>query len=80
MFSLSKLLALAAIIAAVWFGFRFVGRLDEARKRKLAEEKSRPGSPKADQRTAAKDEGVVDLVRDDRTGEYVAKENRDDRA
>ena len=37
MFSISKALALIAILTAVWFGFRLIGRLDEARKRKLAE-------------------------------------------
>lgn len=30
--SLSKLLVLVAIVAAVWFGFRLVGQLDKARK------------------------------------------------
>ncbi len=31
-FGITKLLVLAAIIAAVWYGFRLVGRLDAARK------------------------------------------------
>ena len=31
-FSIQKLLVLAAIIAAVWYGFKFIGRLDQARK------------------------------------------------
>ncbi|MDF2095130.1 hypothetical protein [Aquibaculum arenosum] len=30
--SLTKLLVLAGIILAVWYGFRFVGKLDAARK------------------------------------------------
>ncbi len=30
-FSIQKLLVLAAIIGAVWYGFRFVGRLQQAR-------------------------------------------------
>lgn len=30
--SLSKLLVLVAIIAVVWFGFRLISRLDQARK------------------------------------------------
>jgi uncharacterized protein len=30
--SFSKLLVLAIIVAAVWFGFRLIGRLDKARK------------------------------------------------
>ena len=31
-FSLQKLLVLAAVIAAVWYGFKFVGRLQDQRK------------------------------------------------
>jgi len=31
-FSIQKLLILAAIIAAVWYGFKYIGRLDESRK------------------------------------------------
>ena len=31
-FSLQKLLVLATIVAAVWYGFRWVSRLQEARK------------------------------------------------
>ena len=31
-FSVQKLLLLAAIIGAVWYGFKLVGRLDQARK------------------------------------------------
>ncbi len=45
--SLQKLLVLAAIIAAVWYGFKFVGRLQDARE---AEQKLRAGGtrqPKA---------------------------------
>ncbi len=31
-FSISKLFVLAAVLAAVWYGFKFFGRLDTARK------------------------------------------------
>lgn len=34
-FSLSKLLVLILIIAAVWYGFKWAGRLDQARKERL---------------------------------------------
>ncbi len=50
--SLQKLLVLAAIIAAVWYGFKFVGRLQDARE---AEQKLRAGGsrqPKARWRRA----------------------------
>ncbi len=32
MFSLQKLVVLAAVLAAVWYGFKFIGRLDKARR------------------------------------------------
>ena len=35
-FSLSKLLVLVSIVAAVWYGFKFIGRLDKARQAKAA--------------------------------------------
>lgn len=35
LFSFNKILMLIAILAAVWYGFKLVGRLDRARKRKL---------------------------------------------
>lgn len=31
-FSIQKLIVLAAVIAAIWYGFKFIGRLDKARK------------------------------------------------
>ena len=31
-FSLSKIVVLAAIVVAVWYGFKFIGRLDKRRK------------------------------------------------
>jgi hypothetical protein len=34
-FSLSKLLVLILIIAAVWYGFKWVGKLDKARKERM---------------------------------------------
>ena len=46
-FSLQKLLVLAAVIAAVWYGFKFIGRLQDARE---ADQKLRAGGtrqPKA---------------------------------
>ena len=36
-FGFSKLLVLAAIVLAVWYGFKFVGRLDKRRKEEAAE-------------------------------------------
>ena len=34
-FSLQKLLVLALIVAAIWYGFKWVGRLDKERKERL---------------------------------------------
>ena len=34
-FSLQKLLVLAAIVMAVWYAFKFIGRLDQRRKREI---------------------------------------------
>ncbi len=34
-FSLPKLLVLAAILTAVWYGFKFIGRLDQERRGSL---------------------------------------------
>ena len=34
-FSLQKLLVLAAILGAIWYAFKFIGRLDQRRKRAL---------------------------------------------
>ena len=41
-FGLGKLLILVIVVAAVWYGFKFVGRLDRKRKREIEGEKSKP--------------------------------------
>ncbi len=45
MFGLSptKILLLALIIAAIWYGYKWVGRLDRERKAKLREDRSDGG-------------------------------------
>lgn len=78
MFSLSKIMALAAILAAVWYGFRLVGRLDEARKRKAAATARNQPARSAEQRSEEQADGVLDLVKDER-GNYVARDDRNDR-
>lgn len=60
-FSLSKLLVLILIVAAVWYGFKWVGRLDRVRKERLRESGSRPG-----------DGGSRDLIECKACGTYVA--------
>ncbi|NQW11884.1 MAG: hypothetical protein HQ481_18635 [Alphaproteobacteria bacterium] len=79
-------MALIAILGVVWYGFKLVGRLDKARREKVAsggsharDRAERPGA--AEQETpSAPANGVVDLVKDEKTGAYVTKEHRDHRA
>ncbi|MFX4223878.1 MAG: hypothetical protein ACMVO3_24690 [Thalassobaculum sp.] len=85
MFSITKLVALAAILGAVWFGFRLIGRLDAARKAKVNQANAGPGQDESHRDRAGREgsrgrDDVVDLVRDERTGEYVTRDRRDDRA
>jgi hypothetical protein len=83
MFSISKILALLAILAVVWYGFKLVGRLDDARRRKTAarttERRAEPEVDRPGGGAGGRTEKVVDLVRDE-TGAYVAQEKRDDRS
>ena len=77
MFSISKALALIAILTAVWFGFRLIGRLDAARRQKVERPGPGPARP-TPAATGGEDDGVLDLVKD-KSGNYVAKSPRDDR-
>ncbi len=42
--SFTKLLVLAAVLAAVWYGFKFVGRLDKQRKEEARLQKKAPAA------------------------------------
>lgn len=82
MFSISKLVTLAIIIAVIWFGFRLIGRLDAARKAKAKAAPEAGGHPRPDRGQATGTQGgndVVDLVRDEHTGEYVTRDRRNER-
>ncbi|HEV2546324.1 MAG TPA: hypothetical protein VGU20_03225 [Stellaceae bacterium] len=68
-FSLTKLVLLAVVIAALWLGFRYMSRVDAIR-RSLRGELSRRRASGA---TPAKD--VEDLVKCARCGAYVAARN-----
>ncbi|WP_028467280.1 MULTISPECIES: hypothetical protein [Nisaea] len=73
MFSIQKIFVLVAVITAIWYGFKLVGRLDAARKQKLKEAARGNGAGAPD--TAKKDD-VVDLVQNE-DGTYVTtKKNR----
>lgn len=56
-FGLGKLLVLAAIVAAVWYGFKFIGRLQEVQR-----DQQRMGAKKPPRRKAGKPEAVEDTV------------------
>jgi uncharacterized protein len=63
---LQKIIILAAVIAAVWYGFKFVTRLDQQRKQKVAREK----------RDAVDD--VSDTLKCPVCGTYVAAQSAGD--
>ena len=43
-----KILVLVVVLAAVWYGFKLIGRLDQARRERLAQQKSPGTKPVAD--------------------------------
>lgn len=75
-FSLQKLLVLAAIVGAVWYGFKLVSRLQEARK---LDEKGAGGGQRESlwrRATRARSGGAQaaeDMVRCPTCGTYVAR-------
>ena len=75
--SLQKLIVLAVVVAVVWYGFKFLGRLQQARKEEAKLREAQGGKParKADSRKAAKEAGgqgqVEDLVQCPGCGAYV---------
>lgn len=86
MFSFSKLLALIGIIGAVWYGFRLLNRLQEARADRAAVERRRDSAREAARGADKADDGAhdggktVDLVRDEETGTYVPRDPTDRRS
>lgn len=62
--SVNKILMLLAILAAVWYGFKLVGRLDRARKDKLrAQGQDRAKSPPRETKRTQESGDTIDLVR-----------------
>jgi uncharacterized protein len=68
-FSLQKLLVLAAIIGAVWYGFKFMGRID---KQRGADAKASLKAGGGRRRAAPPDDGVEEMVRCETCGAFVA--------
>ena len=44
--SLGKILVLVAVIVLVWYGFKLVSRLDQARKQELRRQEAGPAKPR----------------------------------
>lgn len=77
-FSITKLLFTAAAIIAVWYGFKYVGRMQE-RQKELAEERARAAKQAKRSGTggAAKGgSGVEDMVECPACGAFVAAGSR----
>lgn len=79
-FSLTKLLVLLAIVGAVWYGFKMVGRLDAARKAeaKLRERTTRSGSETekpAAREARPRDPGAEEMVQCPACRAYVPAAN-----
>ena len=75
-FGLQKLLLLAVIVGAVWYGSKFFGRLDVSRRkvekaaRAAADRVTRGGGA---QDTAAQDTTAQDMERCETCGDFVAQ-------
>ena len=65
-FGLGKLIVLAIVVGAVWYGFKFVARLDRQRKAKVDAEQ--------DQRT----ESIEQMEKCPRCGTYVVSGSEHD--
>ena len=69
-FGLQKLLLLALLVGAVWYGFKYVGRFDAARKR--VAKAARKAAEKATIKTAEPEPEAQDMERCATCGDYVA--------
>ena len=70
---MQKLIVLAVVVAAVWYGFKFLGRLQQARKAEAKLRESGAGRPpkKAPGQAGKGEVGVEDLVPCPSCGAYV---------
>ena len=72
--SLQKLIVLAAVIAAVWYGFKFLGRLQKAREHEARlheKQTARPARKAADEGRKGGEKDIEDLVPCPSCGAYV---------
>lgn len=77
MFSFQKIFVLAVVLAAVWYGFKLVNRLDRARRQNLKDGAGK--GPAAGQGKSKQSDGVVDLVQNP-DGTYGTSADKDRRA
>lgn len=70
-FSLGKLLVLAVLLLVAWYGLRYIGLKDSARrqKRKFARDA-------AEMMTEDENSSSIDTVFDEKTGTYVPRDDR----
>jgi hypothetical protein len=88
-FSFGKLVVLVGVLLAIWFGFKWVGKIEAERKERLkqAEREGRGeqtgGGGIFDRfkrkQSAKRDDGEVqEMVKDPKTGAYVPKDSLKD--
>ncbi|MEX0810326.1 MAG: hypothetical protein WD044_16510 [Dongiaceae bacterium] len=72
--SLTKILVLAAVVLAIWYGFRLVGRLDRERKQKARvarENTPRPSASRREAKATGTAARVEDLIECRSCGSFV---------
>lgn len=71
--SIQKLIVLGLVIAAVWYGFKFLGRLQQTRKTeaKLREAEGRSAKKAPERKAATAHEDVAELIHCPACGAYV---------
>ncbi len=78
--SIQKLIVLGLVIAAVWYGFKFLGRLQQTRKAeaKLRQAEARAAKKAPQSKPASAREEIADLVPCPGCGAYVEAGSRCD--
>ena len=74
--SLSKLIVLGLVVAAVWYGFRFLSRLDAQRKADAAANGKRPSKKRKAEPDPESDVETVAMVACRQCGAYVPENGK----
>lgn len=72
-FSFQKLLFTAIAIAAVWYGFKWIGRLQEQRDAALKARSRNTRSTASRAEASQDDDGIEEMVKCGVCGDYVSK-------